>query len=134
MAHRVLAANQQPDHATTARFRAQHQDAIAGLFGQVLTLCSRGGLLRPGLVAIDGTKLVANASRDASRTAQQLAEELLAEAAAADEAEDGVVETGSAGSGRARWATGPSGAAAGAAGRARRGGREVLRGPPGAAR
>ena len=93
VAYRVLAANQQPDHATIARFRAQHQDAIAGLFGQVLSLCSRSGLLRPGLVAIDGTKLVANASRDASRTAQQLAEEILAEAAAADEADGETIET-----------------------------------------
>ena len=68
VAYRVLAANQQPDHATIARFRVEHQDAIAGLFGQVLAVCARSGMLRPGLVAIDGTKLVANASRDASRT------------------------------------------------------------------
>jgi transposase len=88
VAYRVLAANQQPDHATIARFRVEHQDAIAGLFGQVLAVCARSGLLRPGLVAIDGTKLVANASRDASRTAEQLAEEILAEAAAVDDAED----------------------------------------------
>lgn len=93
VAYRVLAANQQPDHATIARFRALQQDAIAGLFGQVVAICARSGLLRPGLVAIDGTKLVANASRDASRTAQQLAEEILAEAAAADAAEDATVET-----------------------------------------
>lgn len=93
VAYRVLAANQQPDHATIARFRAEHQDAIAGLFGQVLAICARSGLLRPGLVAIDGTKLVANASRDASRSAQQLAEEILAEAAAADAAEDATVDT-----------------------------------------
>jgi transposase len=88
VAYRVLAANQQPDHATIARFRVEHQHAIAGLFGQVLAVCARSGLLRPGLVAIDGTKLVANASRDASRTAEQLAEEILAEAAAVDDAED----------------------------------------------
>jgi transposase len=88
VAFRVVAANQQPDHATIARFRAEHQDAIAGLFGQVLAVCSRSGLLRPGLVAIDGTKLMANASRDASRTARQLAEEILAEAATVDAAED----------------------------------------------
>ena len=88
VAYRVLAANQQPDHTTIARFRVEHQDAIAGLFGQVLAVCARSGLLRPGLVAIDGTKLGANASRDASRTAEQLAEEILAEAAAVDAAED----------------------------------------------
>ena len=49
VAFRVLAANQQPDHATIARFRVEHQDAIAGLFGQVLAVCARCGLLRPGL-------------------------------------------------------------------------------------
>ncbi|MEI2826417.1 MAG: transposase [Dermatophilaceae bacterium] len=93
VAYRVLASNQQPDHATIARFRVEHQDAIAGLFGQVLALCSRSGLLRPGLLAIDGTKLVANASRDASRTAEQLARDILAEAAATDAAEDADTET-----------------------------------------
>src|SRR5436190_20948329 len=61
VAVRVVAANQHPDHATIARFRANHETAIAGLFGQVLAVCARAGLLRPGLVAIDGTKLAANA-------------------------------------------------------------------------
>lgn len=88
VAFRVVAANQQPDHATIARFRATHEAAIAGLFGQVLSLCARAGLLRPGLIAIDGTKLTANASRDASMTAEQIAAEILAEADAADAAED----------------------------------------------
>jgi len=88
VAFRVVAANQQPDHATIARFRAGHESAIAGLFGQVLALCARAGLLRPGLVAIDGTKLTANASRDANRSAEQIAAEILAEAAAVDAAED----------------------------------------------
>ena len=88
VAFRVVAANQQPDHATLARFRANHEAAIAGLFGQVLAVCARAGLLRPGLVAIDGTKLNANASRDASRTAEQIAEEILAESAVTDAAED----------------------------------------------
>jgi transposase len=88
VAFRVVAANQRPDHATIARFRANHAEALAGLFGQVLALCARAGVLRPGLVAIDGTKLAANASRDANRTAVQLAEQILAEAAAVDAAED----------------------------------------------
>ena len=88
VAFRVVAANQQPDHATIARFRAQHQDAIAQLFGQVLAVCARAGVLRPGLVAIDGTKLTANASRDANRTAAELAQQILAEAEATDAAED----------------------------------------------
>jgi transposase len=88
VAFRVVAANQRPDHATIARFRANHAEALADLFGQVLALCARAGVLRPGLVAIDGTKLTANASRDANRTAAQLAEQILAEAAAVDAAED----------------------------------------------
>jgi transposase len=88
VAFRVVAANQQPDHATIARFRVQHQDAIAQLFGQVLAVCARAGVLRPGLVAIDGTKLTANASRDANRTATELAAQILAEAEATDVAEN----------------------------------------------
>lgn len=88
VAFRVIAANQQPDHATIARFRATHETAIAALFGQVLALCSRQGLLRPGLVAIDGTRMVANASKEANRTAEQVAEQILAEAAATDASED----------------------------------------------
>jgi transposase len=92
VAFRVVAANQQPDHATIARFRANHETAIAGLFGQVLAVCARAGLLRPGLIAIDGTKLTANASRDANRSAaqiaEQIAEEILVEAAASDASED----------------------------------------------
>jgi transposase len=92
VAFRVVAANLQPDHATIARFRAQHQDAIARLFGQVLAVCARVGVLRPGLVAIDGTKLAANASRDANRTVEQLAEQILKEAEATDAAEDAAGE------------------------------------------
>lgn len=92
VAFRVVAANQRPDHATIARFRATHTEALAGLFGQVLALCARAGVLRPGLLAIDGTKLAANASRDANRTAAQLATEILAEAAAVDAAEAAAAE------------------------------------------
>jgi transposase len=92
VAFRVAAANQQPDHATIARFRATHSDALAGLFAQVLALCARAGVLRPGLLAIDGTKLAANASRDANRSAAELAEQILAEAAAVDAAEDANAE------------------------------------------
>lgn len=88
VAFRVVAANQVPDHATVARFRVTHAEAIAGLFGQVLALCARAGVLRVGLLAVDGTKIAASASRDANRTAEQLAAEILAEAEAIDAAED----------------------------------------------
>ena len=46
VAFRVICANQTPDHATIARFRARHEDAISGLFGAVLELCARAGLVR----------------------------------------------------------------------------------------
>lgn len=88
VAFRVLAANQVPDHATLARFRRRHQDAIAEVFGQVLGLCVAEGLVDAGVVAIDGTKVAANASAWANRTRKQLAEEILAEADAVDDAED----------------------------------------------
>jgi len=88
VAFRVLAAQQRPDHATIARFIERHQDAIAGLFGEVLTLCAKQGLARIGVIAVDGTKIPANASRDANRDYEQLAREILEEAKAVDAAED----------------------------------------------
>lgn len=91
VAYRVITANQTPDHATIARFRADHEAALGGLFSEVLRLCAAAGLGRLGLVAIDGTKLAADASRDASRPAAALDTEIariLAEAAAVDAAED----------------------------------------------
>ena len=88
VAYRVIAVNQSPDHATLARFRARHQDAIAGLFSQVLGLCVKAGLVDAGLVAIDGTKIEADASYFANRTRDELAAAVLAEAAATDAAED----------------------------------------------
>ncbi|MCW3049821.1 MAG: family transposase, partial [Solirubrobacterales bacterium] len=63
VAFRVLAAQQRPDHATIARFVERHQDAIAGLFGEVLSLCAKSGLVNVGVIAVDGTKLAGNASR-----------------------------------------------------------------------
>lgn len=88
VAYRVLAANQQPDHATLARFRRRHQEAIAGLFVQVLDLCVDAGLVDSGIIAIDGSKLEADASFFANRTREQLAEEILAEAERVDAEED----------------------------------------------
>ncbi len=86
--YRVVAANHTPDHATIARFRQHHETALAGLFAQVLRLCAQGGLVRPEVVAIDGTRMAANASETANRTAEELAADILAEAAATDAAED----------------------------------------------
>src|SRR6187549_2474914 len=88
VAFRVLAAQQRPDHATIARFVERHQDAIAGLFGEVLTLCARSGLAKVGVIAVDGTKLQANASRNENLDYEQLAREIVEEATAVDAAED----------------------------------------------
>src|SRR3954454_13753197 len=88
VAFRVIAAQQRPDHATMARFISNHQDAIAGLFGDVLTLCARSGLAKVGLIAVDATKLHANASRNENLDYGQLAREIVEEALAVDAAED----------------------------------------------
>src|SRR5215213_5503701 len=88
VAYRVLAAQQRPDHATIARFVERHQDAIAGLFGEVLTLCARSGLAQVGVLAVDGTKVPGNASRNANLDYEQLAREIVEQAQAVDAAED----------------------------------------------
>ncbi len=88
VAYRVIAANQRPDHTTIARFRQRHETALADLFGQVLGLCAEAGLVKVGLVAIDGTKVHANASQHAARDYEQIAKEILEEADAVDREED----------------------------------------------
>jgi transposase len=88
VAFRVITANQVPDHATIARFRVRHQQALADLFGQVLGLCSEAGLVEAGVLAVDGSRLAASASNHANRTYERIAEEIVAEAGAIDAAED----------------------------------------------
>ena len=88
VAFRVVAANQCPDHATLARFRARHREAISGLFSQVLGLCVGEGLVQNGVVAIDSTKVEANASAWSNRTRRQIADEILDEAETVDARED----------------------------------------------
>jgi transposase len=94
VAFRVICAQDPPDHATIARFRRQHfadEQAMADLFAQVLAVAAAAGLGRLGLVAVDGTKIGANASKDANRSEQKLRElaaRILAEAEEADAAED----------------------------------------------
>jgi transposase len=88
VAFRVLAGNQRPDHATLARFVERHEEALADVFTEVLRLCAEAGLVRSRVVAIDGTKVYANASRDASLNYEVLAREILEQAKAADAAED----------------------------------------------
>lgn len=88
VAFRVVAANLVPDHATIARFRVEHERALAGLFGQVLAMCQRAGLVRAGVIAVDSTKVAANASGLANKSFEDLAREVLQDAAAVDAAED----------------------------------------------
>jgi transposase len=91
VAFRVLAGNSSPDHVTIARFRVRHEHALAGLLVQSLQLCAAAGMIRLGLVALDGTKVEANAAAAANRThaaLEQQVAELLAQAAEADRAED----------------------------------------------
>jgi hypothetical protein len=88
IAYRVICANQVPDHATVARFVCRHQDALAGLFTDVLELCDRAGLAACGVHALDGTKLRGNATRETSVDFGQIARELIAVAVATHDAED----------------------------------------------
>jgi transposase len=88
VAFRVIAAGQAPDHATIARFRVRHEEALGGLFGEVLALCARAGLVRGGTVVLDSTKLQANASGRANMTYEQVARAILEEAAEIDARED----------------------------------------------
>jgi len=97
VAYRVIGANQSPDHATIARFRAGHEQALAGLFVEILRLCAGAGLVRVGVVAIDGTKMAANASLAASRTREAIEADVrryLREAAEIDAAEDALYGEG----------------------------------------
>ena len=88
VAFRVITANQAPDHATIARFRVRHERALSELFGQVLGLCADAGLVRVGVVAVDGTKVHANACERATRDYEQIAREILEQAAEIDALED----------------------------------------------
>lgn len=98
VAFRVLSGNQQPDFRTISEFRRRHLRALEGLFTQVLLLCSKAGLVKLGHVAIDGTRIRANASkrkamslkglREHEAQLRQEVQRMLQEAEAADAAED----------------------------------------------
>lgn len=98
VAFRYLAADQHPDHDTIAAYRQEHLEALAGLFMQALRLCQKAGLVKLGNVAIDGTKIKANASTRRSADYEKLSErekywqnlvaELLKKAQQTDEDED----------------------------------------------
>ena len=74
--YRVICANRRPDHATVAHFRADHEVAIAAVFVDVLVLCAAAGLTGLGVIAIDGTKMGADAALDANRGAEAIRAEL----------------------------------------------------------
>jgi transposase len=95
VAYRVLCAQDPPDHTTIARFRAAHDEVFTDVFAQVLRLCTQAGWVQVGVIAIDGTKIAANASKSANRShqwvaeqARRIAEAAVSEAAAVDAAQD----------------------------------------------
>jgi transposase len=100
VAFRVLAAGNLPDHRTIGDFRKRHLTALQGFFEQVLRLAGELGARRVGRVAVDGTKIKANASKhkamsygrmpDKQRQLRDEVRQLLAQADAADAAEDAV--------------------------------------------
>jgi transposase len=88
VAYRVICANLVPDHSTIAEFRCRHEAALAELFSSVLSLCRKAGLVKVGVIAIDGTKVAANASRDANAGYERVVSEILREAEQTDRRED----------------------------------------------
>jgi len=98
VAFRFLAAGNQPDFRTLSEFRRRHGEALAALFTQGLRLCRQAGLVKLGRVAIDGTKIKANASKHKAmsygrmRTQEAVLEQevrsLLRQAEAADQEDD----------------------------------------------
>jgi transposase len=98
VAFRVIAGDQHPDHDSIADFRKRHLEALAGLFLQVLRLCQKAGLVKLGHIAIDGTKVKANASKhkamsydrmsEAERKLEEQIAQLLADAERIDAEQD----------------------------------------------
>jgi hypothetical protein len=87
VAFRVITANQAPDHTTIARFRQRHEQTLPSVFTESLRLCAQAGMVKVGLVAVDGTKMGCPAALAANRTKghtdDQVAK-MLAEAAEVD--------------------------------------------------
>jgi len=89
--YRILAADTEPDHCAFARFRQRHEAALKAIFLEVLRLCAAAGVLKVGVVSLDGTKMKANASLSSNRTLEGLEKEIaamLSEAASRDAEED----------------------------------------------
>jgi Transposase domain (DUF772) len=88
VAFMVITARRVPDDSTIAEFRRRHERALADLFTGVLGLCRKAGLVKVGVLAVDGMKLRANASKHANRDYRRIAEELLEDAERVDREED----------------------------------------------
>jgi transposase len=107
VAFRYLCADQHPDHDTIADFRRQHLPVLEQLFTQILQLCDKAGLVKLGHVAIDGTKVQANASKHKAMSYNRMeekekqlraeVEKLLSQAEATDAAEDALYGKGNRG-------------------------------------
>lgn len=100
VAFRVIAGNLRPDYSTICRFRSENEQELVMLFTDILRLCAEAGLVEAGVVALDGTKIKANASLSANRTQEHIEEEvrkMLAEAKQKDEEEDRLFGKGSRG-------------------------------------
>jgi transposase len=104
---RVLTANQHPDHDTIAEFRSRHLKALSALFTEVLLLCRQAGLVKLGHVALDGTKVRANASKHKAMSYRRMQQKeaelkeqinaLLLQAQACDQKEDALYGKGNRG-------------------------------------
>jgi transposase len=91
VAFRVICAQDVPDHTVLARFRKDHREALCGLLTESLVLAAELGFVSLGVIAFDGTKIAANASREANRSEahlQKLAAEYVESVTATDAAED----------------------------------------------
>jgi transposase len=86
--YKLITAMRTPDHSTIAEFRRRHETAISELFVEALVLCQEAGLVSVGVIAIDGTKIKASASRDQNRSYHGIVAEILEEAERIDREED----------------------------------------------
>jgi hypothetical protein len=107
-AFRVLTGNQQPDHSRISEFRRRNFDALCSLFVQILRLWQKAGMVSLGQVALDGTKVKANASMHKAMSHERMLkaeaqlekeiQELLRQAVILDAQEDGKDGKGNRGS------------------------------------
>lgn len=98
LAFRVLTCNSRPDHSRISDFRKRHLPAISRLFVQVLEICRESGLVKLGHVALDRSKMKANASKHKAMSFERMVkkekelsrevDKLLKQAEALDEKED----------------------------------------------